>query len=226
MSVSWPNRSSAGSQIRNHAGRRSRRWIPGLGSSRRVARVPRSPSICAAPDLVTRVSSETEKGLTPTTRVVPPDPGHRDHADSSVLASVDNSTHWTATCRVHGQHPDRHQTTDLAVGGSNPSRRATITAAQRPSPGAAAAVRLAGVRLDCHHVGGQPRRDCDHLRPRSPLPTRPGHFRVRAPLPAPSAATALALPAARFDPEPPSVAAHVGRSAARPRKRSAALGGP
>ena len=52
--------------------------------------------------------------FTPTTRAAPLDPGHG---------------------------PDRHQTTDLAVGGSNPSRRATITAAQRPYSG------VAGCRL-------------------------------------------------------------------------------
>jgi hypothetical protein len=52
-----------------------------------------------------RVSSRLDEVFTPTTRAAPLDPGHG---------------------------PDRHQTTDLAVGGSNPSRRATITAGQRP----------------------------------------------------------------------------------------------
>jgi len=56
----------------------------------------------------------------------------------------------------------RCMTTDLAVGGSNPSRRATITAAQRPRDGVAACYRDAGLRPNCDHVGGQFHNDCDH----------------------------------------------------------------
>jgi hypothetical protein len=58
-----------------------------------------------------------------------------------------------------------HQPTDLAVGGSNPSRRATNTAGQRPYGRAAYCSRTTGLRPNCDHVGGHSLSDCDHLRP-------------------------------------------------------------
>jgi hypothetical protein len=85
-----------------------------------------------------RVSSRLDEVLTCTTRAAPPDPGRTDY----------------------------HQATDLAVGGSNPSRRATITAAQRPRSKVADSCRGAGLRP--HWRALQP--DCDHLRPQSPVP--------------------------------------------------------
>jgi hypothetical protein len=94
------------SQIRNRAGRRSRRWSLDLGRVAKVVRVPSSSSesvldLQAAPDLVTRVSSGTETGLTPTTRVAPPDPGHRTTPTRVCSqASTTPTTHGTATCRV------------------------------------------------------------------------------------------------------------------------------
>jgi hypothetical protein len=63
------------------------------------------------------------------------------------------------------QTDDQHQTTDLAVGGSNPSRRATKTAAQR------SVARLGGAdrSLDCDQITTTSRRhyprtatNCDH----------------------------------------------------------------
>jgi hypothetical protein len=58
-----------------------------------------------------------------------------------------------------------HQPTDLAVGGSNPSRRASNSAAQRPCDGVAACCRATGLRPNCDHVGGhlhQTATTCDH----------------------------------------------------------------
>jgi hypothetical protein len=59
-------------------------------------------------------------------------------------------------------------TTDLAVGGSNPSRRATETAAQRPCNRVAACCRAAGLRPNCDPVGGHSAHRCDPLRPHRP----------------------------------------------------------
>jgi hypothetical protein len=87
------------------------------------------------------------------------------------LPSVEDSIPGVAPCRVVAHRPDRHQTTDLAVGGSNPSRRATITAGQRPCDRVAARCCGAGLRPNCDHVGGHSQPDCDHLRPQSPVPT-------------------------------------------------------
>jgi hypothetical protein len=67
--------------------------------------------------------------------------------------------------------PERCQTTDLAVGGSNPSRRATNTAGQRPCGRVADRSGTAGVRPNCDHIGGHSQPGCDHLRPPSPIPT-------------------------------------------------------
>jgi hypothetical protein len=58
-----------------------------------------------------------------------------------------------------------HQPTDLAVGGSNPSRRATKPAGQWPYGGVAYCSGTAGLRPNCDHVGGHSLSDCDHLRP-------------------------------------------------------------
>jgi hypothetical protein len=60
-------------------------------------------------------------------------------------------------------------TTDLAVGGSNPSRRATITAAQLPCGRVADRCLGAGLRPNCDHVGEHCQGDCDHLRPQSAI---------------------------------------------------------
>jgi hypothetical protein len=127
-----------GSQIRNRAGRRSRRWGLDLGRVAKVVRVPSSSSesvldLQAAPDLVTRVSSGTERGLTPTTRVAPPDPGHRTKPTRVCSQASTTPPMGRRPAEWHGQHPDCHQTTDLAVGGSNPSRRAKTAAERRYS---------------------------------------------------------------------------------------------
>jgi hypothetical protein len=63
---------------------------------------------------------------------------------------------WVSGCR---------QTTDLAVGGSNPSRRATKPAGQWPYGWVADCSGTAGLRPNCDHVGGHSLSDCDHLRP-------------------------------------------------------------
>jgi hypothetical protein len=65
-----------------------------------------------------------------------------------------------------------HQTTDLAVGGSNLSRRASKTAGQRPCDRVTTCYRGCGLRPNCDHVGGQSRGDCDHLPPRTPIPAQ------------------------------------------------------
>ena len=70
-----------------------------------------------------------------------------------------------------GTRPDRHQTTDLAVGGSNLSRRSSETAGQRPCGGAAAWCQIAGLRPNCDPIAGHSQHGCDHLRPYWPLPT-------------------------------------------------------
>jgi hypothetical protein len=49
-----------------------------------------------------------------------------------------------------------HQAMDLAVGGSNPSRRATISPAQRPCHGVAACCGAAGLRPNCTPSAGTP----------------------------------------------------------------------
>jgi hypothetical protein len=59
------------------------------------------------------------------------------------------------------------QTTDLAVGGSNPSRRATNTAAQRPCAGSLTALRPSDCDQTATTLAGTPRRSattCDHNR--------------------------------------------------------------
>src|SRR5215217_2466547 len=64
----------------------------------------------------------------------------------------------------------RPQPTDLAVVGSNPSRRATITTAQCSVTGLLTVIGP----LDCDerdHVGGHFQLGCDHLRPQWPMPT-------------------------------------------------------
>jgi hypothetical protein len=110
------------SQIRNRAGRRSKRWSLDLGRVAKVVRVPSSSSesvldLQAAPDLVTRVSSGTETGLTPTTRVAPPDPGHRTTPTRVCSqASTTPPPMGRRPAEWHGQHPDCHQTTDLCLG--------------------------------------------------------------------------------------------------------------
>jgi hypothetical protein len=92
--------------------------------------------------------------------------------DSAPDLSCANSTqgHWVDA---------EHQPTDLAVGGSNPSRRATITAAQRPYRGTAAYRWTVGVRPNCDHVGGHSRWGCDHLPPQTAICPVPG-YRLRA----------------------------------------------
>jgi hypothetical protein len=59
--------------------------------------------------------------------------------------------------------------TDLAVGGSNPSRRATKPAAQRPGDRVTEGCLHAGLRPNCDHIGGHFQLDCDHVRPHSPV---------------------------------------------------------
>jgi hypothetical protein len=87
-------------------------------------------------------------------------------ADISLQLKVKVSP-WRSVIRGTSE---RCQTTDLAVGGSNPSRRATNTAGQRPCDGIAAGRRAAGLRPNCDHVDGHSQHDCDHLRPQSPMP--------------------------------------------------------
>jgi hypothetical protein len=84
LSVSWRNRSSA-------AGRFAIVLPVGLGGEPGRVAEGALAELCtesvldvqAAPDLVTRVSSGTERAVTPTTRVAPPDLGHMSTADSS-----------------------------------------------------------------------------------------------------------------------------------------------
>jgi hypothetical protein len=109
--------------------------------------------------------SRFDEVLTPTTRLAPPAPGHRSIAGSSGTPEVDNSIHGSGALPSGvGTQPDRHQTTDLAVGGSNSSRRATITAAQRPYNGVAGCRLGVSLRPNCGHVDGHSKPDCDHHR--------------------------------------------------------------
>ncbi len=104
-----------------------------------------------------------------------------------------------------------HQATDLAVGGSNPSRRATKTPAQRPCDGAAARCQVAGLRPNCDHVGGHCQPDCDHLRPPSPM--RASLLLVSAAVEAPASGRLWALPASDVDERASSPACTATRSA-------------
>jgi hypothetical protein len=103
----------------------------------------------------------------------------------------------------------RHQTTDLAVGGSNPSRRATITAAQRHCDRVVDSRWVVGLRPNCDHVSGHSQHDCDHLRPQSPIP--PSLLLVSVAVRAWASGQLWALSASNVDERASSAEATVGR---------------
>jgi hypothetical protein len=79
-------------------------------------------------------------GSIPTTRVAPPDPGQRSTVGSAVIPEHRHLHPPERRPAESWSHTTRYQTADLAVGGSNPSRRASKLAAQRPCNKAAGIV--------------------------------------------------------------------------------------
>jgi hypothetical protein len=96
---------------------------------------------------------------------------HQPAPDRTLAVWLDSSPDLSCTNSTRGYWVDaEHQPTDLAVGGSNPSRRATNIPAQRPCSRVAEHSETAGLRPNCDPVGGHSRHRCDPLRPPWPLP--------------------------------------------------------
>jgi hypothetical protein len=103
-----------------------------------VAWAPRGPRSERPRARASRVDHPVDHPDDPTGAVWSDDPSNVSRPDRSGADQIDAE----------------HQATDLAVGGSNPSRRATITAAQRPCSRVAACCGAAGLRPNCDPVGG------------------------------------------------------------------------
>ena len=100
---------------------------------------------------------------------------HTIRRDPSGSIWIDEASNVSSPDRSGADQIDtEHQATDLAVGGSNPSRRATITAAQRPCDGIAVSCRAARLRPSCTTLAGSPK-----VTP----PARPVRAAVAWPLP-------------------------------------------
>jgi hypothetical protein len=90
--------------------------------------------------------SRFDEVLTPTTRVAAPHPGQEHHRlEQHSPCRQPYPREWRLSSRVVWAAARRQQTTDLAVGGSNPSRRATNPQLSGPVTGSLGAVE----RLDC-----------------------------------------------------------------------------
>ena len=83
---------------------------------------------------------------------------HTIRRDPSGSIWIDEASNVSSPDRSGADQIDtEHQATDLAVGGSNPSRRATITAAQRPCDGIAVSCQRARLRPSCTTLAGSPK---------------------------------------------------------------------
>jgi hypothetical protein len=107
--------------------------------------------------------------LTPTTRVAPPDPGHRGAPPTRVTRERRQlHPRERRPAEWYGNLPT---VTRLRSGGWGFESLAArhLTAAQRPCDRVADRCLGGGLRPNCDHVGGHSQPDCDHLRPQSPL---------------------------------------------------------